>query len=297
MARNNWVWTLNNPTEEELAFLLNYDELEDPLTYLIFAEEVGAQGTPHLQGYLECRRAVRMAQVKKLLNTNRVWLHERNGTQLEAIEYVEKDGPVCEFGVKVPHRPGQRTDLEAIKEKIKAGASMWQISNDHFALWCQYGRAFEKFKTMCEARKPSYWRDVYAEVHFGVAGMGKTRTAYEEAIERVEDEGDALFALVPDGQGKVWFDGYTDQTTLILDEFTGWCPMGALLKWLDGYPLRCPTKNGFTWAKWTRVVFTSNIPMLEWYKEEVWARHPNALQRRIAAIYSWDAEGIVHKIK
>lgn len=42
-------------------------------------------------------------------------------------------------------------------------------------------------------------------------------------------------------------------------------PLTRLLQVLDIYPLRLPIKGGFTLARWTRVILTSNIHPRDWY--------------------------------
>lgn len=57
--RNRYIcWTLNNPTESEIANLQSL-VLDPPqtFTYVLYGKEVGENGTPHLQGYLECSKA------------------------------------------------------------------------------------------------------------------------------------------------------------------------------------------------------------------------------------------------
>jgi len=48
-----WCFTLNNYTENELGALVQlFSTLSDKYFYIV-GEEVGANGTPHLQGYIE----------------------------------------------------------------------------------------------------------------------------------------------------------------------------------------------------------------------------------------------------
>ena len=44
----NWVFTLNNYTEDDLAQIKRF--FETMCVYGIFETEIGEQGTPHVQG-------------------------------------------------------------------------------------------------------------------------------------------------------------------------------------------------------------------------------------------------------
>lgn len=118
-----WCFTLNNPTEEETSSLneLGSRITEDPdsyeITYLLFAEETGATGTRHYQGYLELSRRLRLNQVKGLPGLSRAHFERRRGTAQQAIDYCLKDNPdLVGFGSPSSSSQGTRTDLESLKE-------------------------------------------------------------------------------------------------------------------------------------------------------------------------------------
>jgi len=48
----NFVFTLNNYSEEEHETLLKCDSFK----YIIIGREIGDSGTPHLQGYAELKK-------------------------------------------------------------------------------------------------------------------------------------------------------------------------------------------------------------------------------------------------
>lgn len=61
--QRNWCFTLNNYTEPECDSIPDsigrpFGKGSEPnaITYIAFAEETGATGTPHLQGYLQLRK-------------------------------------------------------------------------------------------------------------------------------------------------------------------------------------------------------------------------------------------------
>lgn len=96
-----WCFTLNNWTEEELVEMVDVFERYQ-LKYMI-GKEVGAEGTPHLQGYIRSDTVIR--PMEKLKLSNRIHWEKCRGTEDQNIEYCSKDCDVI-------------TNLK-IKKKIK----------------------------------------------------------------------------------------------------------------------------------------------------------------------------------
>lgn len=66
-AAKNWCFTINNYTgADEIKLNTMFDH--GHFSYIIFGREVGEQGTPHLQGYVQMKKKMRMAQVKKFIS-------------------------------------------------------------------------------------------------------------------------------------------------------------------------------------------------------------------------------------
>lgn len=111
----NWVFTVNNYTDEEHQALQTIVETNDNVVYIIFGRETGEQGTPHLQGYLVLHNRMRLQQVKRLPGLSRAHLELRRGSHEQAREYCSKDGDVFEAGV-APSGQGVRNDLKVCLE-------------------------------------------------------------------------------------------------------------------------------------------------------------------------------------
>lgn len=88
MARNHWVFTINNP-EEDADSLLERLMNNDMVRYVIFQKEKGENGTEHYQGYLELRRNQRMSFIKRMMP--RAHLEQRRGTREQARDYARKE--------------------------------------------------------------------------------------------------------------------------------------------------------------------------------------------------------------
>lgn len=141
-AVKGWCFTLNNPEG-----LLEFDP--SWMTALVYQEEVGAQGTHHLQGYVETVNRVRMQQVKDLFGENTMFLEPRRGTRAQAIEYCRKEprvGGPYEFGNLAVAGQGRRTELHEFMEAVNAGVS--------------FSETFDAFPNV-HARFPQFVRDSF----------------------------------------------------------------------------------------------------------------------------------------
>jgi len=61
-----WAITLNNYTKEEYDNILTHFTHKTQYVYII-GKEVGEQGTPHLQMYVESKNAISLASLKKII--------------------------------------------------------------------------------------------------------------------------------------------------------------------------------------------------------------------------------------
>ncbi len=208
--------------------------------------------TPHLQGYLECKNAVRLATLKGM-NPRAHW-EPRHGTQLEAIEYCKKEGDITEFGAKAL-RQGQRTDIEECASMIKSGVSLKRIAEDQPAMYVKFHKGFNALKSILiepRTEKPE------VIVYYGSTGTGKTRRAYEELTD--------FWEWSP--QMGEWFDGYEGQSQALFDEFRGQMKFGFVLKLLDRYRCRVQVKGGSCEFRATKIIFTSPKHPDMWYSND-----------------------------
>ncbi|KAJ1620501.1 hypothetical protein T492DRAFT_847765 [Pavlovales sp. CCMP2436] len=98
---------------------------------------------------------------------------------------------------------------------------------------------------------------IHVEVWYGGPGIGKSHRALQMYPA----------AFKYDGYDSGFWDGYTDQKVLILDEFScGFCINDAK-KVLDKQPYWLNIKFGGAWARWTTVIIITNEMELRanWY--------------------------------
>lgn len=86
-----WCFTLNNYTESEIEIIVQVFD-EGGFKY-VMGKEVGEEGTPHIQGYVEHEKRFRPSELKfGELSWNRLHWEKRRGSGIQATQYCMKDG-------------------------------------------------------------------------------------------------------------------------------------------------------------------------------------------------------------
>ena len=267
-----WCFTLNNYTNDEVDSLVRNCSDRKVVAYLVYGKEVGEEGTPHLQGYIELSSKREFSTVKKLVGT-RAHIEQARGSSQQASDYCKKDGAFKEYGTMMVGA-GHRSDLDNIGKRVLAGESLESIADTDTAMYIRYHRGLRELANTLPSPK---WRDVKVLVYYGPTGSGKTRAA-------MALNGGDVFKMNTNTNGTLWFDGYRGESVLLLDDYYGWIKHGELLTLLDGYPYRCQIKGSYTWARWTTVVITSNKPPKAWYAQGL---NP-ALERRLTQVREFE---------
>lgn len=135
-ACKNWCFTLNNPTDEDIERISSLQEGQDAVQYVLFGNEVGDSGTPHLQGFISLTMRKRFTFVKLLLGGDPHVEACRN--VCASIEYCKKDGDFKSFG-DLGVTSGKRTDLDVFKEAVKSGmVNLKELREGHSGVMAQY---------------------------------------------------------------------------------------------------------------------------------------------------------------
>lgn len=121
-----WCFTLNNYTPDDVDRLASSNDgspTNPDVTYIVFGREVGASGTPHLQGTICLRSRKYRSQVKQLIGHNP---HLEVVQDLaRSIEYCKKDDPnPIELGTppaQATKKGDKRCDIEDFKTTVKEG--------------------------------------------------------------------------------------------------------------------------------------------------------------------------------
>jgi len=271
-----WCFTINNPA------LDHENEVQsEEIVAITYQLECGEEGTPHLQGYLQLRSRHRLSFLKAI-NSRAHW-EPRKGRHQQALDYVTKadtrvDGPWTRGEWDV--QQGKRKDLDEVKELIDEGGTIQDVAEQHFGAFIRHGRGLRDYMSL-RITPRSWVMDV--QVHWGEPGTGKTRGCYDNHLE--------VYSLCQNyNGGVVWWDGYTGQDTVLIDDFYGWLPFSYLLRLLDRYPFSVRTKDGHVPFTSKVIYITSNKPWEDWYSNIDDIRR-RALMRRISLIKHYSGMG------
>lgn len=162
------------------------------------------------------------------------------------MKYCEKDNNLM-LKHHSEKKPGKRTDIDEIKNMVRAGASREEIWNK--ASNYQAYRIGEIGVSLIAERQKRNW-EMDVRWYWGETGTGKTRTALEEFP-------DAWIS----GRDLQWWQGYDGHTAVILDDFRGnFCTFHELLRILDRYPYTVAVKGGSRPLLAKTIIVTSSLP-------------------------------------
>ena len=193
--------------------------------------EVGENGTPHLQGHIECERKVRLNQLKRWF-VDSIHFEVRRGYYEDSEEYCSKeDEEPYRIGHRISKGKGKRTDIADLYDAISRGDSLRTLVNEHFGSYIRYHRGIDRARSVLAQRIIA---DKQVVVHYGDTGLGKSHDVYQD--HDIED----IFEYPGGG----WFDGYDGQSVVIIDDFSpSDFKISYLLKLLDKYPMQVPIKG------------------------------------------------------
>ena len=138
----HWCFTLNNYTPADVDRL----SAQIPgVVYLVFGREVGASGTPHLQGTVCFQSRKRLQQVKAIIGEAHCTVTRYLS---QSIDYCKKDGDFTEWG-NPPNTGGKgekRSDLEEFKASVKEGiVDMKELRELHSEVCALYPRFVKEY--------------------------------------------------------------------------------------------------------------------------------------------------------
>lgn len=108
-----WCFTLNNFTVDQLEHICC--ELKEKDVGYLFGEEVGDQGTPHLQGYIEAEKRIRPLEYLDL--PPEIHWERRKGSKVDNQKYCSKDGKTHHWKVR-PIRPVEVKEIYGWQRQV-----------------------------------------------------------------------------------------------------------------------------------------------------------------------------------
>ena len=240
MQVRNWIGTLNgiDASFDAEGYLRTMVE-RGLAKYAVGQLERGSEsGRLHLQYFVQMERSRRLAHMRSVICDRSHW-EPMYGSVAQARAYATKDdtrveGP-WEFGLM--SSVGKRRGLEEAVDCVKAGMSLSKVAEEFSLAWVAHGRGLtslrQQLKLDADRRSfgpegPEVW------VLWGPSGTRKSRFV----AARWPD----AFWKAPESK---WWDGYSGQETVVLDDFKDYAmPLVELQRLLDWYPLWVEVKGG-----------------------------------------------------
>lgn len=254
------------------AFTIYSDERpirQDYMRYIAGQREIcPTTGRPHWQYFIYLKEAMTLKALIKAVpqEWNKPHIEICMGSMQQNLEYCSKKeglaGTFMEHGIK-PNQ-GERSDLKvACKEALEGGISA--VKSD-IAL-VKFHRGLTAMLSIRKSTTPHIYNKPRVIWLHGETGTGKSREAltFDPCLYKQTST---------DG----WFDGYYDQKTILIDDFsTGTFPLRELLQLLDGYRYQAKVKGGFVYIdKVTTIFITSHYHPEEYFPKN---RYQEILRR------------------
>lgn len=210
----------------------------------------GTGGFLHWQFVVGFKTQTRLSGVRKVFGP-----YHAEPTKTAAAEtYCQKEdtrvaGTQFSLGSR-PIKRGSATDWAIVLGHVKSGRHDL-IPPDI------YLRYFSNIERIAVKNATPVGIERTCEVYYGSTGTGKSRLAWQEA---------GLDAYPKDPMSKFW-DGYSGQEHVVIDEFRGSIAISHLLRWLDRYPVLVEVKGSSVVFKAKKIWITSNLHPSLWYPD------------------------------
>lgn len=282
-AKKAYSFTLNNYSENEYETLSSV--LRDEGQYGIIGREVGASGTPHLQGYVMFKRPYHFSTIKDRY-LPRCHIEVSAGSPAANRSYCSKDGNFVEFG-SCPSAKRTRDELgiEFSKQLEHGRTGLVSFAAENPGTF--YFSGHNLLRNALSLSRPAHRPNINVKWYVGKPGTGKSRQAHE---------------TFPDGYIKdprtKWWNGYLMEKEVIIDDFgPGGIDINHLLRWFDRYKCLVENKGGMLPLVADSFIVTSNFLPSEVFQTRslnydaqssnpVFEDHPQlpALMRRITIV-------------
>lgn len=221
-------FTLNNYTPEEYQLILDQ---RNKCKFLVVGKEVGENNTPHLQGYANFVKRTRFTALKKIMP--RAHMEAAQGTDQQNLIYCTKTDKEA-FIHGEPQTSGKRNDLKQVCDAVLEKKTLTEVATTFPVAYVKYARGIEHLVALLHTKRDVNDPPLVLWL-WGKAGVGKTRFAYDQLPH------DQIYMK----DGTQWWDGYSQQQCILIDDFDGKWPFRDFLRLLDRYPYRGQYKGGY----------------------------------------------------
>lgn len=265
---------MNNFSEAEREELLGTQ-----CQYVIIGRERGAEGTPHLQGFIQFDKPGKTLAAVKKINGRAHW-EMTKGNIDQNVAYCSKEGDFEERGTK-PMSQKRKGEAEIARyDRARELAKQGNFDEIDSDIYIRHLNNLKKIRAEYQSVPIALDGELKNQWIWGPAGAGKTSFAFRE------NPGAYLKGL------NKWWDGYVDHEVVIIDDMDPYHKALAqeFKVWSHHYPFPAETKGGTMCIRPKKIVVTSNYKIDDVWEDETTRA---AIHRRFEEVYvSGEARGV-----
>lgn len=269
----HWCFTHNNPEGPPDEFI---DKVKDYMTYIVVGQEIGENGTVHLQGYFCLKTKQRLSWIRANI-CDTAHYEIMRGTPKEASDYCMKDGYYEVHGdlPEAPNVAGGRKRKQEFEEAYDL-AKQQKVRDVHPEFQIKFLSALNKIADR-ELAVQDELDSTCGVWLWGPPRSGKTRYARSEYTENPSD----VYLKLPNK----WWDHYEGQKVVLMDDMDpSSCKylVQYMKQWMDRYPFKCEVKGGARDIRPMVFIVTSNYSIDECFPN---GHDAEAIRRRCDVIH------------
>jgi hypothetical protein len=254
----------------------NHEERKIQLTFIVVGIEQHESGVPHLHAFMM------FSETKRITCNYTVYFRDQYRPRIEAVRHIEstikycrKEGSYAEWGTPPTAYKGKKLSLPSAIEDIPLEVREARIANSSFYMsmpvtelvstGCipfQSALKHDKTQKMLQlnAKQTVSSRDLEVYWLYGPTAIGKSH--YVRSQHAPED-------LYIKSSTNKWWDGYTGQENVLLEEVEKADMDTDLKRWTDKYIFAGEVKGGYVPnICYKRIYLTSNLHPKELWKPQ-----------------------------
>jgi len=252
-------------------------------------ESAPSTGALHWQFYVHLRTKRRLRGVKFIIcrwlgdHATSTHLEPMRGTREECIEYCSKSDTRVGLHFSYGTVPVSKRRGDELCKFLRDGGTILDMAPD--PAWDDMLLRFSsnrlrELSELLHPRKRDPSCAPLCEVHYGAPGTGKSRRVFSSFPDAY---------IKPSGK---WWDHYSGQSIIILDDFDGsFLQFGDFKRIIDRYPAWVEVKGGVIPLLASHFCITTNVyPSHWWSLSTTHGDGRDAIWRRFTRVYSYSLE-------